>query len=157
MYLYGSYYISGNLVLFHIGVLAIYFLYNIFYYLFSAKFSRDVIELDRERTDLLSSILKKIHPLKAQGLEEMLLRKLEETQKNYTTAYMKMKNYFNIPSSIGAFFSQVMIYGTIVIGGSYAIRGDLSFGVISAATMLSRRSVGPLLSISKFSSLLSQS
>ena len=109
------------------------------------------------RFDYLGNILKRIHPLKSQGFEEMLLRKLELVQKDYSESYFILKTRAAIPSAVGEFISQMMIYGTIVIGGILVLQGELSLGVISAVTMLSRRTVGPLLSISRLSVTLSDS
>lgn len=157
VFLFGIYYISGKLVYYHLIVLALFILIITLYYHFSSRFRDRATAANNRRFDLLESVLKRIHPLKSQGFEEMILRKLEEAQRNYSYNYLSMKNSLNLPSSLGAFFSQLMIYGTIVIGGVMAVRGELSFGVISAATMLSRRTVGPLLSISRLSQTISQS
>ena len=157
LFLYGIYYISGKLVYYHILILIIFTTFNLLYHFLFLNVKKDLIEKNNIRFSYLASILKRIHPLKAQGFEEMLLRKLELVQKDYSESYFILRTRESIPSAVGEFISQSMIYGTIVIGGIMVLQGDLSLGIISAATMLSRRTVGPLLSISRLSVTLSDS
>lgn len=156
LFLYGIYYISGKLVLFHIGILTLFSIFNIIYHFVFIKFKKDCSESNNNRLGIIEDILSKIHPLKSQGLEEMLLRKLDIVQEDYSISYFKMKNRSHFPTTLGEFTAQVMIYGTIVIGGIFVFNGLLSLGIISAATMLARRTVSPLLSISRLSLSLSE-
>ncbi len=156
VFLYAIYYISGKLVVFHISVILIYTIFNMIYHFINTKYNKLCLDSNNRRYDYLSKILKNIHPLKAQGFEEMLLRKLEIVQSEYSSSFFKMKSKSHIPTAFGELISQIMIYGTIVIGGILVFHGELSIGIISATTMLARRTVGPLLSISKLSVSLSE-
>lgn len=156
LFLYGIYYISGKLVLFHLGVLLCFSVINTIYHFTFIKFKKESSDKNSSRLDIIGNILAKIHPLKSQGFEEMLLRKLDLVQAEYSISYFKMKNRSHFPTTLGEFTAQLMIYGTIVIGGIFVFNGLLSLGIISAATMLARRTVSPLLSISRLSLSLSQ-
>lgn len=156
LFLYGIYYISGKLVIFHICILSLFILFNAVYHLVFVKYKKECTDKNSNRLDILENVLSKIHSLKSQGFEEMLLRKLDIVQADYSISYFKMKNRSHFPTTLGEFTAQVMIYGTIVIGGIFVFNGLLSLGIISAATMLARRTVSPLLSITRLSLSLSQ-
>lgn len=156
VFLYGIYYVGGELVYFHIAVLSFYIVFNFVHYFVFMKYKRSAGEKNNSRLDFIRDVLERIHPVKSQSFEEILLRKLEILQGDYSRAYFLMKNRSGFPLVLGEFLSQVLIYGTIVIGGIMVLRGELSLGIISAATMLARRIVTPLLSISRFSITLSE-
>lgn len=155
IFIYGIYYISGDIVYFHLIVIGLFLLINIIYHAFFIKYKKDSNKTNNKRFDYLRNILNKIHPIKALGLEEMIFRKLELIQEKYSHSYFTMRSKERFPGFIGEFTSQLMIYGTIVIGGLLFIDGKISIGVLSATTMLARRAVGPLLTISKLATNLS--
>ncbi|MBA7574660.1 Leukotoxin export ATP-binding protein LtxB [subsurface metagenome] len=156
VFLGGIYILTGKLVYFHICVLIFYLLFNFVYQFVFKHFRNKEIDSNSDRIGLITNLLNRIHPIKAQAFEEMLLRKLDVYQSRFSLADLQMKNKSNLPAALGEFLSQLMIYGTIVLGGIIVIKGGLSIGVISAATMLARRTVSPLLSLSRFSLSLSE-
>lgn len=156
LFIYGIYYVAGKIVFFHISIIVLYLIINIIYNALFLRYKRESSNSNNKRFDYLRDILNKIHPIKSLGLEEIIFRKLELIQESYSHSYFLMRSRERFPQFLGEFTAQIMIYGTIVIGGILFIDGKISIGILSATTMLARRAVGPLLSISKLSSNLSE-
>lgn len=149
------YFIGGSIVYFHIAILILFFLTSsVFYILLNRKNFRAGLG-SVARLSFLREMLKQIHFIKAQSLEELMLRKLDGLQEDLTYHERSQLRVQHMSRFFGNLFSQVMIYGTVVLGGFMVIRGELTIGAVTALTMISRRIVSPLQSFNSFSMKLS--
>lgn len=156
LFLLAIYFIAGKLVIFHLVTLFIYTIYVIVSHFYIDKRKSSFNKTNNNKFDFLRKILSKNHQLKASGIEEPIIRKLELVLSGYSREYFLMKKANSTPGQISGAISQFMIYGTIIIGGILYSEGELTLGIISAATMLARRTVKPLVSIYKLSMSISE-
>lgn len=156
LFLGGIYFYSGKLVYFHLGVLALMIPLYAVIGLFLRRGNYSVFSANGRRYRFLAEVMDRIHFLKSQALEEMLLRRAEGLQDRYSQETMAQNELAQLPIVISSVFSMVMVYGTILLGGILIIEGNLSVGLVTASTMLARRAIGPFQNVSRFFMRLSQ-
>lgn len=155
-FLYIIYFIGGSIVYFHLIVLVLFVLIQFVYRpLIRSSYSRSSASRVK-RLSFLREMLEQIHFIKAQACEEVMLRKLDSLQEELSFRDLKMARHRLLPQTIGGILTHLMVYGSIVFGGYMVMRGEMTVGVVTAVTMLSRRLIGPLQSSSSFFSRLVQ-
>lgn len=155
LFLGAIYLIHPYLALFQLTVL-IFFLPSALFFrkAYLKKSIRFNQELNRGKKRLVE-VLRNIKVIKAQALEEQHLRKLEAQQARESLMRLQLNRSSSMPEHLSSFFSQLLIFGTIITGGLLMLEGELSLGLITAATLLSRRVLAPLQKSIRFSWRLS--
>ncbi|MBN2652098.1 MAG: ATP-binding cassette domain-containing protein [Spirochaetales bacterium] len=149
-YLYAIYFFGGKIVIFPISIIVTYFIAALVYKRIFMRNKVNFLETKKLKLSFINEIFSKIHFIKAQSCEDMLIRKFENKEKDNAVNSFKLALSSNSSILLGEMTSQIMLYGTIITGGYLVLNGDISLGVITACTMLSRRAISPLIGISKF-------
>jgi len=102
------------------------------------------------RVNFLLEMLGGIRMVKGLALEEQMLRRHEHFQSEVTIANMRLAFWNGIPLNIGFTFSQLNMFGVIVVGAEYVISGEMTVGTLTACSMLSARALQPIQSLLLF-------
>lgn len=146
-FLYLIFYIGGYLVVIPIVLAIIYIVLMIINSKYYFKNKEIQIETSDKLMTQLSETLEKIHLVKAAGLEDFQISKYKKVLKDTTEAEFKTNKFQMIPQSISAYFSQITLF-SILMGGSYLmIIGKISFGDITACSLLGGRAIAPIQSL----------
>lgn len=111
---------------------------------------RQQITLNDRRYNFVFELLTGIHLLKAQAIEEQMLRRHERLQASTSEANMNVSRWGSLPSSLGNGFAQLAVFGVVVMGGLSVIDGELTLGGLAACTLLAGRSVQPVQGVANF-------
>lgn len=103
-----------------------------------------------QRSSFALEVLSRIHAAKAISMEEPLLRRHERLQADSTVADLEASEWTALPNHLGAFFSQVAVFGVIGLGASQVSDGVLTLGTLTACSLLSARVMQPIQSLSGF-------
>ena len=142
--------LAGSLVLVPLGALGLFALtVLVAKYRFEAS-RRQQVTLNDRRFNFVIELLTGIHLLKAQSMEEQMLRRHERLQASSAEANMDVSRWGSLPSSLGSGFSQIAVFGIVGMGGLAVINGDLTMGGLAACTLLAGRSVQPVQSVANF-------
>ncbi|MBF0162432.1 MAG: ATP-binding cassette domain-containing protein [Magnetococcales bacterium] len=136
--------LDGRLLAACLGVLA---LFGGFFYLFRQQFARhrsEQVEINDRRYNFLIEMLSGIHLVKSQAMEEQMLRRYERLQATAAESNMNVSLWSALPVNAGAFFSQVMTFALIGVGGESVMNGSMTLGVLTAATLLGGRAMQPI-------------
>lgn len=156
LFLWAVFFYGGAIIYFHLLILAIF---TIVQFIFQPVLRRSLLarmKVEEAQVENLNEQLSRIHFVKAQALEELMLRKMEGIQAEYSYIHKEDNKRKELYQFISNLLGQILIYGSICIGGYFIIQGHLSIGIVTAVTMLSRRIIGPMQSFARFLSLLSQ-
>ena len=150
LFLGAIWYVAGALVAYPVALIGLY-LIIIFGLRQAFENARDSqIGVNTRRVGFVMDMLSRIHLIKSMALEEQILRTYERLQSDGAVANMKVGLMTILPTNLGRLFSQLAMFGTIVIGGTLVITGDLTVGVLTACTMLSARAMSPIQNIARF-------
>ncbi|MEO5349969.1 MAG: ABC transporter transmembrane domain-containing protein [Magnetococcus sp. YQC-3] len=144
IFLVAIWYLGGNIVLFPLAMAGLYFL--ILYYA-RQKYEKAKIQqiaTNDRRFNYIIETLSGLHLVKAQTLEEQMLRRYERLQEATGEANMEMTYWNTLPNNLSGAFSYLTMFGLIAVGSSSVISGDLTFGGITACTMLAGRAMQPI-------------
>lgn len=137
--------IAGSLVLVPIFVLCLFGLATWF-------MSRDLkgamegrTECDERRSNFLIETLDGIHTVKSMAMERSMLRRYERLESQSAIAVRDLTKVHGQSLSAGYFFSQLAVVSTVVIGATYVVGSNLTMGGLAACTMLTGRSLRPVL------------
>lgn len=146
-FLYLIFYIGGYLVVIPIALATIYIILMIINSKYYFKNKEIQIETSDKLMTQLSETLEKIHLVKSAGLEDFQISKYKKALKDTTEAEFKTNTFQMIPQSIAAYISQITLF-SILMGGSYLmIVGKISFGDITACSLLGGRAIAPIQSL----------
>ena len=142
--------LAGPLVFVPLGAVGLFMLT-----VFIAKFRfeaarREQVTLNDRRFNFVIELLTGIHLLKAQAMEEQMLRRHERLQASSAEANMDVSRWGGLPASLGSGFSQIAVFGVVAMGGMAVINGELTMGGLAACTLLAGRSVQPVQSVANF-------
>lgn len=150
IFLIAIYYLGGVLVLFTMALGAIY----ITSLLMLRKSFKYLTDLQQDKFNLkyrfVTQLLDGIPTIKSMCMEEQFLRRYESQQLNHAQSVLEQGRLRNMPTHLGALFSQMAMYGTILLGGSLVVDGSMTIGALTACMMLSTRAFQPIQSISSF-------
>ncbi|MEO5333403.1 MAG: ABC transporter transmembrane domain-containing protein [Magnetococcus sp. YQC-5] len=117
------------------------------FYIFRQQFGKHrstQVEINDRRYNFLIEILSGIHLVKAQAMEEQILRRYERLQASAAESNMSVSLWSALPINAGAFFSQAMVFALIGVGGGAVMEGQMTIGVLTAATLLGSRALQPV-------------
>lgn len=100
---------------------------------------------DERRTNFLMETLEGVHTVKAMAMEKSMLRRYERLEYQSALAVQDLTQAHGISLAAGYFFSQLAVVATVVIGATYVVGSNLTMGGLAACTMLTGRSLRPVL------------
>ncbi|MEO5341447.1 MAG: ABC transporter transmembrane domain-containing protein [Magnetococcus sp. MYC-9] len=144
LFLAAIWYLAGAIVLFPLAMAGLNFwiIYRARQRYEAAK--RHQITHNDRRFNFIIETLSGLHLVKAQALEEQMLRRYERLQEATGEANMEMSRWNTLPNNLAGLFSYLTMFGMIAVGSSAVIAGDLTFGGITACTMLAGRALQPI-------------
>jgi len=144
VFLYTVYYL-GNEVVF-VPILSIFFLFLIILVTKFGYQKNKILQIEsvNNRVNFLLEMLGGIRVAKGLALEEQMLRRHEYFQSQVTLANMRLGFWNAIPMNIGFTFSQLNMFGVIVVGAEQVIAGSMTVGTLTACSMLGARALQPV-------------
>lgn len=150
IFLIAIYYLGGVLVLYTMVLGAMY----ITALLMLRKAFKYLTDQQQDKFNFkyrfIAQLLDGIPTIKSMCMEEQFLRRYEYHQLNHAQSVLDQGRLRNMPTHLGALFSQMAMYGTILLGGSFVVDGSMTIGALTACMMLSTRAFQPIQSISSF-------
>ena len=102
-------------------------------------------ELDDRRYNFIIEVLSGIMTVKGLAMEPLIQRRYERLQETGAASTYRCTFLSNLAQGIGAIFSNLAMVAVAVAGALQVIDGLLSIGALAACTLLSGRSIQPLL------------
>ncbi len=102
-------------------------------------------EQDDRRHDFIIETLNGIQTIKTMAMEPQIQRRFEKLQKAGVEASYKTIILGGLAQNIGNLFSSLTMISVVSVGAYLIINGSLSVGTLAACTLLSGRSVQPVL------------
>lgn len=144
IFLAGIAYLAGHLVLVPLTLIALFTATAMFVGRRLKKALESRTLADDRRFSFIIEVLSGIHTVKGLAMEEQMLRRYERLQETCADAdYHVAFNSANA-SSVGALFSQLVLFCVVGYGSTFVINGTLTVGGLAACTMLAGRSMQPL-------------
>ena len=106
---------------------------------------RKRVELDDRRHSFIIEVLSRIQTVKLLAMEPLLQRRYERLQESAAVGTYKTTFLSNLTQGVGALFSSLVMISVAGVGATHVIADQLSIGSLAACTLLSGRSVQPLL------------
>lgn len=100
---------------------------------------------DERRTHFLTEVLEGLHTVKSMAMEGAMRRRYERLEAQSAMAVRDLTDVHGRSLSVGYFFSQLAVTATVVFGAIYVVGSDLTMGGLAACTMLTGRSLRPVL------------
>ncbi|MBF0246164.1 MAG: ABC transporter permease, partial [Planctomycetes bacterium] len=144
LYLFAVWHLGGWLVLFPLALIAVFCALVGHYSLGALRVSRRRMEVNESRYGFVVELLTGIHTVKGLTLEEQMLRRYEGLQRRTAEADMEISRWQNLPGITGAAFSQISMFGIIILGGGLVRDGVLSLGGLTACMMMAGRAMQPI-------------
>lgn len=102
-------------------------------------------ELDDRRYNFIIEVLSGIRTVKGLAMERLMQRRYERLLENCASAGHDVSYWSAIAQGIGSSFAQATMIVVASIGSLYVINGSISVGALAACTLLSGRTVQPVL------------
>ena len=102
-------------------------------------------EQDDRRHDFIIETLNGIQTIKTMAMEPQIQRRFEKLQKAGVAASYKTIILGNLAQNFGNLFSSLTMISVVTTGAYLIINGSLSVGTLAACTLLSGRSVQPVM------------
>lgn len=102
------------------------------------------------KASFLIEIISKIQVLKSLGIGENIMRRNEYLQDRSLRNEAVFNNINSFPQMITSFFTQLNLFGTIIIGAINVINNEITIGILTACTILGGRSFRPLVGLFNF-------
>jgi len=99
---------------------------------------------DDRRFSFIIEVLGGIHTVKGLAMEEQMIRRYERLQETCADADYRVTLHSSSAQSLGAVFSQLVLFMVVGFGSTLVIDGLLTVGGLAACTMLAGRSMQPL-------------
>lgn len=145
LFLFLIWIIGGSLVLVPLAVLGLFAAVT----LFTSRNLKAALETrtanDERRASFLLETLDGIHTLKAMAMEKSMLRRYERLEYQSAVAVRDLTQVHGLSLASGYFFSQLAVVSTVVVGATYVVGSNLTMGGLAACTMLTGRSLRPVL------------
>lgn len=107
-------------------------------------------EVTDRRYNFVVEALSGIHTVKSLTIEEQMLRRHERLQDQSAQDNFEVTLLGELPLNIGAMFSQLLLFGILLISGLQVIDGTLTLGTMAACTLLAGRAFQPVQSLASF-------
>ncbi|TAN49130.1 MAG: ATP-binding cassette domain-containing protein, partial [Methylococcaceae bacterium] len=143
-------YLGGWLVWVPLGLLAVYLLLVIVARRHFALARRQQAESNDRRFDFVIQVLQGLHLIKAQTVEEQMLRRYERLQASTAEINLRAGFWSRLPAESGMAFGQLVMFSLIALGSPLVRDGMLTVGGLSACMMLASRSMQPIQSACLF-------
>ena len=137
--------IGKNLVWIPLLLILVYLIIIVVSNRYFAKAKESQIECDEKRNSFYIEIFTGIQAIKSIGLEEKILRKTEELHAVNTATEKRFYFWNRLPTTAGLVISQVALYSIIIFGAMQLIQGEITLGIMSACSILVRRSMQPFI------------
>ena len=102
-------------------------------------------ELDDRRYNFIIEVLNGIMTVKGLAMEPLIQRRYERLQETGAASTYRCILFSNLAQGVGSIFSSLAMVSVAVVGALQVIDGMLSIGALAACTLLSGRSIQPLL------------
>jgi len=102
-------------------------------------------ELDDRRYNFIIEVLSGIRTVKGLAMERLMQRRYERLLESCSSAGHDVSYWSAIAQGIGSSFAQATMIVVASIGSLYVINGSISVGALAACTLLSGRTVQPVL------------
>ncbi len=102
-------------------------------------------QLDDRRYNFIIEVLTGILTVKGLAMEPLILRRYERLQESGAASTYRCTFFSSLAQGIGSVFSSLAMVSVAAIGAVYVIAGELSIGALAACTLLSARSIQPML------------
>jgi len=107
-----------------------------------------------ENNDLLlvqlTEALEKIHFIKAAGIEESQINIYKKLLEDVSRTEYTSNRFQVIPRILGSNISQLTLFMLLIAGGYLVTVGDMTFGQITACSMLGGRAVAPIIGLMNY-------
>ncbi|RMF09729.1 MAG: ATP-binding cassette domain-containing protein [Alphaproteobacteria bacterium] len=100
---------------------------------------------DDRRYNFLIEILAGIHTIKSMAMEKLMLRRYEKLSERAALISARVTFLSGLAQNLGSTLSQLTIAAVAAVGSLQVITGDLTVGGLAACTLLSGRTVQPVL------------
>lgn len=137
-------YLGGALVYLPLGLLVVYLLLVMVARRHFALARRQQVESNDRRFDFVIQVLQGLHLIKAQTVEEQMLRRYERLQAATAEINLRAGFWSRLPAESGTAFSQLVMFSLIALGSPLVRDGLLTVGGLSACMMLASRAMQPV-------------
>lgn len=137
--------IAGSLVLVLLGSLALLAVAAILVGRVLQGALKERATLDERRHSFIIEVIGGMLTVKALAMESQMLRRYERLQESGAATTYQVIFLSNLGQSVGALFSNLTMVAVATVGAGQIIAGDLTIGGLAACTLLSGRTVQPLL------------
>jgi len=148
--LYAVGYLGGYLVMIPLGLILIYLILILIARRRFYVERRQQLETKDRRFDFVIQVLQGLHLIKAQTMEEQMLRRYERLQASTAENNLRTGFWSHLPAEIGLAFSQLSMFALIALGSPLVREGLLTIGGLSACMMLAGRALQPIQGASQF-------
>lgn len=142
--------LGGQLVLIPLSLIIGYLL---LIFIAKHRFSgarRQQADTNDRRFDFVIQVLQGLHLIKAQTVEEQMLRRYERLQASTAEINFKTGFWSRLPAEMGLAFSQLSMFGLIAFGSGFVREGLMTVGGLSACMMLAGRAMQPVQAATQF-------
>lgn len=150
LYLWVVFYVAGPIVLYTIAVIVVYAIVVTRAQRKYAIKRGELQKINDVQMDFIVETLSGIHTIKSFALEETFLRRYESIQKGMASQQLQLNKNSLAPVHYGPVFAQVNLLGIIALGAGAVIAGDLTVGMMTAATIISARVMQPVQQMAAF-------
>jgi len=144
IYLIGVGFLAGTLWLVPAGMMV---LFAISAYVIGLKLRKSLearLNADDRRFSFIIEVLGGVHTVKGLAMEEQMIRRYEWLQETCADAEYNVARHNASAQSLGALFSQMVLFGVVGYGATFVIDGALTVGGLAACTMLGGRAMQPM-------------
>jgi len=150
LFIVGIWYLGGVLAFYVLAVIAIFL-----WLVYSTKerfeqYRYTELDITNKRFSFILELLSGIHTVNALAIEEQMLRRYETLQAKTAKVNIKTSFWGTLPVNLGSMFSNIIMFGIIIIGAEMVLRNELTIGALAASTMLGNRAMQPVQSLASF-------
>lgn len=142
--LYAVSYLAGSLVVVPLVLIALYLLLLLAARRRFAEARRRQVQSNDRRFDFVIEVLQGLHLIKAQTVEEQMLRRYERLQATTAEVNLQAGFWSRLPAESGMLFGQLAMFSLIALGSPLVRDGLLTVGGLSACMMLASRAMQPV-------------
>jgi len=144
IYLAALTYLAGHLVMVPITLMVLFTLTALWVGTKLKAALEDRMNADDRRFSFIIEVLGGVHTVKGLAMEEQMLRRYERLQETCADADYHVAMHSSNANSVGALFSQLVLFCVVGYGATFVIDGELTVGGLAACTMLAGRSMQPM-------------
>ena len=108
------------------------------------------LTVNDRRFNFVIEVLRGLHLVRAQTMEEQMLRRHDRLQAALAESNAKVGFWSGFPSNLGTMISQITMFSMIGVGGTLVIDGSLTIGGLAACTLLVGRAFQPIQSAASY-------